>query len=42
MVTDNLVDVLTPLRKGAPNEELKELFVAAVKRRQPYYKPLNN
>jgi len=39
MVTDNLVDVLTPVRKGASDEELKELFMAAVKRRQPYYKP---
>jgi len=38
MVTDNLVDVLTPMRKGASDEELKELFMAAVKRRQPYYK----
>jgi len=39
MVTDNLVDVLTPVRKGASDDELKELFMAAVKRRQPYYKP---
>jgi len=42
MVTDNLVDVLTPMRKGASDEELKELFEAAVKRRQPYYKPLRD
>jgi len=41
MVTDNLVDVLTPIRKGASDDELKELFKAAVKRRQPYYKPSN-
>jgi len=40
MVTDNLVDVLTPMRKGASDDELKELFIAAVKRRIPYYKPL--
>jgi len=38
MVTNNLVDVLTPIRKGISDDELKELFVAAVKRRQPYYK----
>jgi len=42
MVTDNLVDVLTPMRKGANDDELKELFIAAVKRRQPYYKSLKN
>jgi len=38
MRDDNLVDVLTPLRKGAGDEELKGLFVEAVKRREPYYK----
>jgi len=38
MVTDNLVDVLTPIRKGISDDDLKELFVTAVKRRQPYYK----
>jgi len=42
MVTDNLVDVLTSMRKGASDDELKELFIAAVKRRQPYYKPLKD
>lgn len=40
MVTDNLVDVLTSMRNGASDDELKELFVVAVKRREPYYKPL--
>jgi len=40
MVTDNLVDVLTPMRNGATDEELRELFVKAVKRREPYCKPL--
>lgn len=40
MVTDNLVDVLTPIRNDANDDELKELFAVAVKRRQPYYKPL--
>jgi len=38
MVTDNLVDVLTPLRSGAGDDELKELFAVAVKRREPYLK----
>jgi cyclic pyranopterin phosphate synthase len=39
MVNDNLVDILTPMRNGVTDEELKELFVRAVKRREPYYKP---
>jgi len=39
MVNDDLVDVLTPIRNGATDEELRELFVKAVKRREPYYKP---
>jgi len=38
MINDNLVDVLTALRKGGTDQELKELFEAAVKRREPYYK----
>ena len=38
MVTDNLVDILTPMRNGATDEELKELFITAVRRREPYYK----
>ena len=42
MVTDNLVDVLTPMRKGASDNELKELFIEAVKRREPYYKPMKD
>jgi cyclic pyranopterin phosphate synthase len=40
MVNDNLVDVLTPMRSGATDEELKQLFITAVKKREPYYKPL--
>lgn len=40
MVNSNLVDVLTQMRKGATDEELKELFVLAIERREPYYKPL--
>ena len=39
MVNNNLTDVLTPMRKGATDEELKRLFVTAVKRRKPYYHP---
>jgi len=42
MVTDNLVDVLTPMRKGADDDELRQLFVVAVKRRAPYFKHLKN
>ncbi len=38
MVNDNLVDILTVIRKGANDEELKELFVEAVKRREPFHK----
>jgi len=40
MINDNLVDILTPIRNGATDEELKQLFVTAVKRREPYYKPV--
>ena len=38
MRTDNLVDLLTPMRNGADDKKLKEIFVEAVKRREPYYK----
>ena len=38
MRNDNLVDVLTPLRNGADDEELRRLFLEAVKRREPYYR----
>jgi cyclic pyranopterin phosphate synthase len=38
MRNDNLVDVLTPLRKGASDEELRELFVMANQKREPYIK----
>jgi hypothetical protein len=31
MVNDNLVDILGPMRSGADDEELKQLFVTAVK-----------
>jgi len=42
MRTDNLVDILTPLRKEANNEDLTRLFMEAVKRREPYYKLTQN
>jgi len=38
MRNDNLVDILSPMRKGAKDEELTRLFLEAVKRREPYYK----
>ncbi|MGA3192567.1 MAG: GTP 3',8-cyclase MoaA [Candidatus Bathyarchaeia archaeon] len=38
MRNDNLVDVLTPLRKGAGDEQLAELFRQANQKRQPYNK----
>ena len=37
MRTDNLVDLLTPMRNGADDKKLTELFIEAVKRREPYY-----
>jgi len=42
MRNDNLVDLLTPLRNGANNEALAQIFVEAVKRREPYYKAADN
>lgn len=38
MVNTNLVDVLTPLRNGASDRELAELFEATCQGREPYYK----
>jgi cyclic pyranopterin phosphate synthase len=38
MRNDNLVDVLTPMREGAEDNELEQLFRKAVDRREPYYK----
>jgi len=38
MRNDNLVDVLTPMRNGANDEELIELFELANQKRQPYNK----
>ncbi len=37
MRSDNLLDILTPLRNGADDKKLEEIFLEAVKRRQPYY-----
>jgi cyclic pyranopterin phosphate synthase len=39
MRTDNLVDMLEPMRNGADDKKLAEIFVEAVKKREPYYKP---
>lgn len=36
MRNDNLTDILTPIRKGANDEQLKELFVKANLLREPY------
>lgn len=38
MRSDNLVDLLSSMRKGADDEMLKELFMEAIKRREPFYK----
>lgn len=38
MVNTNLTDVLTPLRNGANDEELTEIFRETCRRREPYYK----
>ncbi len=35
---DNLVDILTPLREGANDDELLSLFKEAIMRREPYWK----
>ena len=42
MRNDNLVDVLTPMRNGADDGVLSQLFVEAIKRREPYYKVISN
>jgi cyclic pyranopterin phosphate synthase len=38
MRNDNLVDLLTPMRGGASDEELRALFVRVNERREPYNK----
>jgi cyclic pyranopterin phosphate synthase len=39
MRKDNLVDFLVPMRGGADDKKLTEIFMEAVKKREPYYKP---
>jgi len=39
MRDDNLIDLLTPLREGADDAALTSLFLKAVERREPYFKP---
>lgn len=34
---DNLVDFIEPMRQGKSNEELKKLFLKAIKNREPFY-----
>jgi len=36
MRNDNLVDVLRPMRNGANDKELEELFMEAIRRRKPF------
>jgi len=38
MRNDNLTDILTPIRQGASDEELKQLFIEANTLREPYNK----
>lgn len=38
MRSDNLVDFLTPMRRGAGNKELEELLKEAMEKREPYFK----
>ena len=38
MRNDNLTDILTPIRQGATDEELKQLFLKANNLREPYNK----
>jgi cyclic pyranopterin phosphate synthase len=40
MRNDNLVDLLTPMRSGASDEELRELFVRVNEQREPYNKTM--
>ncbi len=38
MRNDNLIDILTPIRRGANDEELEDLFKRANQKREPYNK----
>ncbi len=42
MRNDNLVDILSSLRKGADDEALRQLFIKAIKRREPYFKTMGD
>jgi cyclic pyranopterin phosphate synthase len=42
MRSDNLVDILTPIRGGASDEELKQLFMKANLFREPFNKPVSS
>lgn len=35
--SNNLIDILTPLKKGVSDEELRRLFIQAVTSRKPYF-----
>ena len=35
---DNLIDIITPLREGKSEEELKKIFIKGVNKREPFYK----
>lgn len=37
--SDNHVDILTAIRKGASDEELRRIFMKAVELREPFFKP---
>jgi len=39
LMREECVDFLTPMRRGASDEELAELFKRAVERREPFFKP---
>jgi cyclic pyranopterin phosphate synthase len=39
MRNDNLTDILTPMRNGATDDQLRQLFIAANQLREPFNKP---
>ncbi len=38
MLNSNLIDVLTPMRQGAPDQQLRELFSDTCRNRTPFYR----
>jgi cyclic pyranopterin phosphate synthase len=42
MRNDNLIDILTPIRQGAADEAIKELFIKANLLREPYNTPIKD